>query len=421
MRKLKKAIIGVLASAMLMGAMTGCGKAASDDITVISREDGSGTRGAFIELFGIEEKDADGNKIDNTISTADITNSTSVMMTSVADDEAAIGYISLGSLDDSVKALKIDGAEATADNISNGSYKVSRPFNIATKGTPNEVTQDFINFILSEDGQKVVEDAGYISQGNAGAFKAAGVKGKINIAGSSSVTPVMEKLKEAYVAVNPDVQIEVQQSDSTTGMTSAAEGVCDIGMASRELKDSELSAGLTPTVIAIDGIAVITDTANTITDIKSEDLAKVYTGEITNWKDLGGPDEQIVVIGREAGSGTRDAFEELMDVKDSCKYAQELDSTGAVLAKVAATPGAVGYVSLDVLDDTVNGLKINSVEPTEDNILAGDYVLQRPFVMASKGEISEQSKQVQAYFDFINSADGQNVIKSVGLIIPNSK
>ena len=252
MRKLKKAIIGVLASAMLMGAMTGCGKAASDDITVISREDGSGTRGAFIELFGIEEKDADGNKIDNTISTADITNSTSVMMTSVADDEAAIGYISLGSLDDSVKALKIDGAEATADNISNGSYKVSRPFNIATKGTPNEVTQDFINFILSEDGQKVVEDAGYISQGNAGAFKAAGVKGKINIAGSSSVTPVMEKLKEAYVAVNPDVQIEVQQSDSTTGMTSAAEGVCDIGMASRELKDSELSAGLTPTVIAID-------------------------------------------------------------------------------------------------------------------------------------------------------------------------
>ena len=231
----------------------------------------------------------------------------------------------------------------------------------------------------------------------------------------------MEKLKEAYVAVNPDVQIEVQQSDSTTGMTSAAEGVCDIGMASRELKDSELSAGLTPTVIAIDGIAVITDTANTITDIKSEDLAKVYTGEITNWKDLGGPDEQIVVIGREAGSGTRDAFEELMDVKDSCKYAQELDSTGAVLAKVAATPGAVGYVSLDVLDDTVNGLKINSVEPTEDNILAGDYVLQRPFVMATKGEISEQSKQVQAYFDFINSADGQNVIKSVGLIIPNSK
>lgn len=286
MRKLKKAIIGVLASAMLMGAMTGCGKAAIDDITVISREDGSGTRGAFIELFGIEEKDADGNKIDNTISTADITNSTSVMMTSVADDEAAIGYISLGSLDDSVKALKIDGAEATADNISNGSYKVSRPFNIATKGTPNEVTQDFINFILSEDGQKVVEDAGYISQGNAGAFKAAGVKGKINIAGSSSVTPVMEKLKEAYVAVNPDVQIEVQQSDSTTGMTSAAEGVCDIGMASRELKDSELSAGLTPTVIAIDGIAVVVNKNNDVDGLTSDQVKSIYTGSITKWSEV---------------------------------------------------------------------------------------------------------------------------------------
>ena len=286
MRKLKKAIIGVLASAMLMGAMTGCGKAVCDDITVISREDGSGTRGAFIELFGIEEKDADGNKIDNTISTADITNSTSVMMTSVADDEAAIGYISLGSLDDSVKALEIDGAEATADNISNGSYKVSRPFNIATKGTPNEVTQDFINFILSEDGQKVVEDAGYISQGNAGAFKAAGVKGKINIAGSSSVTPVMEKLKEAYVAVNPDVQIEVQQSDSTTGMTSAAEGVCDIGMASRELKDSELSAGLTPTVIAIDGIAVVVNKNNDVDGLTNDQVKSIYTGSITKWSEV---------------------------------------------------------------------------------------------------------------------------------------
>ena len=287
MRKLKKAIIGVLASAMLMGAMTGCGKAASDDITVISREDGSGTRGAFIELFGIEEKDADGNKIDNTISTADITNSTSVMMTSVADDEAAIGYISLGSLDDSVKALKIDGAEATADNISNGSYKVSRPFNIATKGTPNEVTQDFINFILSEDGQKVVEDAGYISQGNAGAFKAAGVKGKINIAGSSSVTPVMEKLKEAYEKANGGkITVEVQQSDSTTGITSAAEGICDIGMASRELKDEETTENLTATEIARDGIAVVVNNDNDIDELTSDQVKAIFTGETTDWEDL---------------------------------------------------------------------------------------------------------------------------------------
>ena len=311
---MKKTIVAMMIMAMTAASVAGCGSSSNDTaaaenttdaaadttatddtaaagsmsgaITVLSREDGSGTRGAFIELFGIEEKDADGNKIDNTISTADITNSTSVMMTSVADDEAAIGYISLGSLDDSVKALKIDGAEATADNISNGSYKVSRPFNIATKGTPNEVTQDFINFILSEDGQKVVEDAGYISQGNAGAFKAAGVKGKINIAGSSSVTPVMEKLKEAYVAVNPDVQIEVQQSDSTTGMTSAAEGVCDIGMASRELKDSELSAGLTPTVIAIDGIAVVVNKNNDVDGLTSDQVKSIYTGSITKWSEV---------------------------------------------------------------------------------------------------------------------------------------
>ena len=245
------------------------------------------------------------------------------------------------------------------------------------------------------------------------------LSGKIQLAGSTSMEKMCGALMEAFMEEYPNVTVTTEYTGSGAGIESVTSGAVDIGNASRALSDKEKSAGIEENIVAIDGIAVITDTANTITDIKSEDLAKVYTGEITNWKDLGGPDEQIVVIGREAGSGTRDAFEELMDVKDSCKYAQELDSTGAVLAKVAATPGAVGYVSLDVLDDTVNGLKINSVEPTEDNILAGDYVLQRPFVMATKGEISEQSKQVQAYFDFINSADGQNVIKSVGLIIPN--
>ncbi|MGN0390100.1 MAG: substrate-binding domain-containing protein [Wujia sp.] len=286
MRKMKKLLVGILAGTMLMASLTGCGKSASDDITVISREDGSGTRGAFIELFGIEEKDADGNKIDNTISTADITNSTSVMMTSIADDEAAIGYISLGSLDNTVKALEIDGAVATAENVKNGSYKVSRPFNIATKGTPNELTQDFINYILSADGQAVVEGAGYISEGNTGAYASAGLKGKITVAGSSSVTPVMEKLKEAYIAVNPDVEIEVQQSDSTTGMTSAIEGVCDIGMASRELKDSELAEGLTPTVIAIDGIAVIVNNNNDVKGLTSEQVKCIYTGTITKWSEI---------------------------------------------------------------------------------------------------------------------------------------
>lgn len=244
------------------------------------------------------------------------------------------------------------------------------------------------------------------------------LSGSVTLAGSTSMEKLANAMNEAFMEKYPNVSATAEFTGSSAGIESLAAGSVDIGDASRALSDDEKGQGIAENIVAIDGIAVITDTDNTITDIKSEDLAKVYTGEITNWKDLGGKDEQIVVIGREAGSGTRDAFEELMDVKDSCKYAQELDSTGAVLAKVAATPGAVGYVSLDVLDDTVNGLQINSVEPTEENILAGTYVLQRPFVMATKGEISEQSEQVQAYFDFINSEDGQNVIKSVGLIIP---
>ena len=244
------------------------------------------------------------------------------------------------------------------------------------------------------------------------------LSGSVTLAGSTSMEKLANAMNEAFMEKYPSVSATAEFTGSSAGIESLAAGSVDIGDASRALSDDEKGQGIVENIVAIDGIAVITDKDNTITDIKSEDLAKVYTGEITNWKDLGGKDEQIVVIGREAGSGTRDAFEELMDVKDSCKYAQELDSTGAVLAKVAATPGAVGYVSLDVLDDTVNGLQINSVEPTEENILAGTYVLQRPFVMATKGEISEQSEQVQAYFDFINSEDGQNVIKSVGLIIP---
>ena len=244
------------------------------------------------------------------------------------------------------------------------------------------------------------------------------LSGSVTLAGSTSMEKLANAMNEAFMEKYSNVSATAEFTGSSAGIESLAAGSVDIGDASRALSDDEKGQGIVENIVAIDGIAVITDTDNTITDIKSEDLAKVYTGQITNWKDLGGKDEQIVVIGREAGSGTRDAFEELMDVKDSCKYAQELDSTGAVLAKVAATPGAVGYVSLDVLDDTVNGLKINSVEPTEENILAGTYVLQRPFVMATKGEISEQSEQVQAYFDFINSEDGQNVIKSVGLIIP---
>ena len=261
------------------GDMTG-------EITVLSREDGSGTRGAFIELFGIEQKNDAGEKEDMTTDDAQITNSTSVMMTTIAGNKGAIGYVSLGSLNDTVKAVDIDGAEATVDAIKAGEYKVARPFNIAVKDGLSDTASDFIKFIMSEDGQKVVEDNGYISQGNEGAYTASGLKGKVVVAGSSSVTPVMEKLKEAYVAVNPDVEIEVQQSDSTTGMTSATEGVCDIGMASRDLKDSELEAGLTPTVIAMDGIAVVVNNDSPVTELTSENVKDIFTGEITDWADV---------------------------------------------------------------------------------------------------------------------------------------
>lgn len=255
-------------------------------IDVISREDGSGTRGAFIELFGVEQKDASGEKVDYTTDDAEITNSTEVMITSVAGDKQAIGYISLGSLNDSVKALKIDGAAATVDDIKDGTYKIARPFNIVTTGEVSDVAQDFINFIFSEEGQKVVEDNGYISQGNQGAYTASGKSGKVTVAGSSSVTPVMEKLAEAYKALNSDVTVEVQQSDSTTGVTSSIEGVCDIGMASRELKEEETAKGAQGQVIAMDGIAVVVNNENPVEDLTAEQVKDIYVGDTTDWSEL---------------------------------------------------------------------------------------------------------------------------------------
>lgn len=256
----------------------------SGEVSVYSREDGSGTRGAFIELFGIEEKDANGDKVDLTTPTAAITNATSVMMTSVAGDANAIGYISLGSLNNTVKALSIDGAEATAENVKSGTYKVARPFNIVTKDGVSDVAQDFIDYIMSSDGQKVVEENGCISVAdNAGSYKASGKSGKIVIAGSSSVTPVMEKLAEAYKALNPDVAIEVNQSDSTTGVNMATEGTCDIGMVSRELKDSE--SGVKATVIAQDGIAVIVNPDASVDGLTSDQVKGIYTGELITWEE----------------------------------------------------------------------------------------------------------------------------------------
>ena len=252
-------------------------------IAVYSREDGSGTRGAFIELFGVEEKDESGEKVDNTTEEAIITNSTDVMLTSVAGDTYAIGYVSLGSLNDTVKAVKIDGAEATVENIKSGTYKIARPFNIATKGEVSEVAQDFINYIMSGDGQKVISDNGYIGDDSAAAFESNGAEGKVVVGGSSSVSPVMEKLIEAYKAVNANVEIELQTSDSTTGMTGAADGTLDIGMASRELKDSETEEGLTATKIAMDGIAVIVNQENPVEDLSSDTVKGIFTGGTTTW------------------------------------------------------------------------------------------------------------------------------------------
>lgn len=283
---MKKAVAVAMAAMMTASIGMTAMAAAEGDIVICSREDGSGTRGAFIELFGVEEKDADGNKIDNTTEAAKITNSTSVMMSTVEGDVNAIGYVSLGSLNDSVTALKIDGAEATAENIVSGDYKVVRPFNIATTAEVSDAAADFIAYILSTEGQAVVEENGYIAVEGAEAFAGGEAEGKVVVAGSSSVTPVMEKLAEAYNAVNDKVEIEVQQSDSTTGMTSAIDGLCDIGMASRELKDSEIEAGLTGTVIAQDGIAVIVNNESGVTELTSEQVKGIYVGEITTWEEL---------------------------------------------------------------------------------------------------------------------------------------
>lgn len=304
--KMKKIAAAVMMVSMVAVTAVGCGSsngtdtkgadanqsdATSDwdetsDVTIVSREDGSGTRGAFIELFGIEEKQDDGTKVDMTTTDAQITNNTSVMLTTVADNEYAIGYVSLGSLNDSVKALKIDGAEATAENIENGSYKVSRPFNIAVKkDLNNEVAKDFMSFIMSTEGQKVVADEKYIAVADVKDYAGTKPSGSCVVGGSSSVSPLMEKLIEAYKAVNPNASIELQTSDSTTGMTSTIEGSYDIGMASRELKDEE-AAELEPTVIATDGIAVVVNNANPLDELSADQVKDIYVGNVSTWDEI---------------------------------------------------------------------------------------------------------------------------------------
>lgn len=290
---MKKFAAIFMCAAMAVGALSGCSSnnsssaadgssnASSAPISVVTREDGSGTRGAFVELFEIE--DADGN--DAITQTAEISNSTSVVMTTVTGNPDAIGYISLGSLNDTVKALEVDGVAPTVENINNGTYKVYRPFNIATKDGLSETAQDFVNFIMSEQGQKIVGED-YISIETSTSYTPSGKSGTVTVSGSSSVTPVMQALKEEYESLNPDVTIELQQSDSTTGVNDAVAGTSDIGMASRALKESELAQGVTGTVIANDGIAVIVNKENAVTGLTSEQIKGIYMGELTNWSEV---------------------------------------------------------------------------------------------------------------------------------------
>lgn len=293
---MRKFLGTALVVALSAACLAGCGSKGAEGttaagngsaITVLSREDGSGTRGAFIELFGIQEENESGEKVDMTTADAGITNSTSVMMSSVANDVNAIGYISLGSLNDTVKAVKIDGAEASVENVENGTYGIVRPFNIVVKeGEIKPVAQDFINYVMSADGQAVVEDNGYIAVSNQPAFTSDNSEGKIVIGGSSSVSPVMEKLAEAYEQVNPKADVELQTTDSTTGVSSTVEGSYDIGMASREIKEEETAQGVVGMKIAQDGIAVVVNQENAQEELSSDQVKGIFTGEITTWDEV---------------------------------------------------------------------------------------------------------------------------------------
>ena len=280
------ALSGIIAASLL----TGCGvksdtASTSSEIVIVTREEGSGTRGAFVELTGIEEKGDDGTKTDRTSKEAITQMKTDTVLTSVAGNKDSIGYVSTGSLNDTVKAINIDGVSPTTENIKNGSYKISRPFNIATKGEISELAKDFIDFIMSKDGQTVVSKSYIAVDDSLPPYNGSKPTGKIVIAGSSSVTPIMEKLREAYIEINPNAEIEVQQSDSSSGMTAAINGTADIGMASRNLKDSEKEQ-LNSLAIALDGIAVITHKENTIADLTIDNVKKIFVGDITNWSEI---------------------------------------------------------------------------------------------------------------------------------------
>lgn len=292
--KIKKGLsFGLILGMGLMTFASGCGSSndgivedPTGEITVISREDGSGTRGAFVELLGIEQKNENGEKFDYTTMMAEVTNSTAVMLQSIMGNDNAIGYISLGSLSDNIKAISIDGVYPSIETVKDGSYPVARPFNIVyDESSLDEVGQDFLSYVMSEQGQTIVEEKGYVSQGNNGVYTPSKMSGEITISGSSSVTPVMERIAESYKEINPNVSIEVQQSDSTTGVSSVVEGVSDIGLVSRAIKDEEVAQGLTPMTIAMDGIVVVIHNENALEGLTSEQVRDIYMGTLTDWED----------------------------------------------------------------------------------------------------------------------------------------
>ncbi len=372
-----------------------------ENIVVVSREEGSGTRGAFEDMVMGDSLIAD---------TVLLQPSNGAVKTTVASTPFSVGYLSFGYLDESVKALAVDGVDATVENALSGEYPVVRPLNMITKGEPTGLAKEFLDFIFSEEGQEIVAEDYIPVSGGGGEEEAAEMSGELQIAGSSTVQPLAQALAEKFMAQNPDVQIDVQGGGSSVGVKSAAEGTTPIGNASRALKDSEMEEfpDLIAHAIARDGIAIAAHPDVPVDGISTDEVRQVFAGEITNWSELGGPDENIVVVSREEGSGTRGAFEDMV-MGDSLIADTVLlqPSNGAVKTTVASTPFSVGYLSFGYLDESVKALAVDGVDATVENALSGEYPVVRPLNMITKGEPTGLAKE---FLDFIFSEEGQEIV-----------
>ncbi len=378
------------------------------DILIVSREDGSGTRGAFEEIMELIEK-VDGKKLSAVREDALIAEGNGSVRANIAKKEYAIGYISFAYLDESVKGLKVDGVEAEVANILNGSYGVSRPFLMLTNGEMRSEVKDFLAFVMSAEGQNIVAEKQI-------PVITPEIEGTVAVIGSTSVQPVAEKLGNKFMEMHENVKVEVQGVGSTAGVKACHEGTADIGTASRNLKSGEKEWNLTEHVIAYDGIAVVVHPSNPVADLKAEEITKIFKGEITNWSEVGGPDKDILIVSREDGSGTRGAFEEIMELIEKVdgkklsavrEDALIAEGNGAVRANIAKKEYAIGYISFAYLDESVKGLKVNGVEAKVANIQNGTYGVSRPFLMLTNGQLEPQ---VKAFLDFIMSEDGQKIV-----------